>query len=100
MARLFKPTIVRYVDSEGRRCRKGDSGARKKRVKSKTWRGEYRDADGIRQSVKLCTNKEAVRNMLHEFETKAMRGRAGMVDPFEEHHGREISTDVAWFVVA
>ena len=48
MARLFKPTIVRYIDSEGRRCKKGDPGARKKKVKSKTWRGKYRDAEGIR----------------------------------------------------
>ena len=86
MARLFKPTITRYIDSEGRRCKKGDPGARKKRVKSKVWRGEYRDAFGIRRSESLCSNKEAARQLLAELERKAQYERAGLTSPFEKHH--------------
>jgi integrase len=88
MGHVYKPTIVRYADAEGRRCKKGDSGARKRRVKSKTWRGEYRDGEGNKQNVTLCRNKEAARHMLHELEVKAVRGRAGLVDPFEQHRKR------------
>ena len=98
MGRLFKPTIVRYLDADGRRCRKGAPGARKKRSKSKTWRGEYTDADGNRKSVGLCSNKEAARHLLHELEVKAARGRAGLADPFEEHHQRLLSEHLVDFV--
>ena len=85
MARLFKPTITRYVDPQGRRCKKGDPGAHKKRVKSKTWRGQYRDADGVTQNVKLCTNKPAAAQMLNDLVRRAEREQAGLVDPFEQH---------------
>lgn len=97
MARLFKPTIVRYTDSEGRRCKKGDPGARKKRVKSKTWRGEFRDADGILGSVKLCTNKPASAQMLAELVRRAEREQAGLVDPFEQHRKRPLAEHLADF---
>ena len=98
MGRLFKPTITRYVDADGRRCRKGDPGARKKRVKSRTWRGEYTDADGNRESVGLCSNKEAARHLLHELETRVALGRAGLVDSFEEHHKQPLSEHLADFI--
>ena len=98
MGRLFKPTITRYVDADGRRCRKGDPGARKKRVKSKTWRGEFTDADGNRKSVGLCSNKEAARHLLHELETRVALGRAGLIDSFEEHHKQPLSEHLADFI--
>ncbi len=97
MGHVYKPTIVRYADSEGRRCKKGDSGARKRRVKSKTWRGEYRDGEGNPQNVTLGRNKEAARHMLHELETKAAHRKAGLFDPFEQHHSRFLIEHLADF---
>jgi hypothetical protein len=97
MARLFKPTIIRYSDLQGRRCKKGDPGALKKRAKSKTWRGEYRDGNNILQPVTLFTDKEASRQKLHELERKAMREQAGLVNPFEEHDKRPLSQHLVDF---
>jgi len=86
MARLFKLTITRYVDPQGRRYKKGDPGTSKKRVKSKTWRGEYRDADGTRKTESLCSNKEAAKQLLAKLEREAQYERAGLTSPFEKHH--------------
>jgi len=97
MARLFKPTITRYADSNGKRCKKGDPGTRKKRIKSKVWRGEYRDADRILRTKSLCTNKEAARQLLAELERKAQHERAGLTSPFEKHHKQLLSSHLQDF---
>jgi len=98
MARLYKPTITRYADANGKRCRKGEPGARKKRVKSKVWRGEYRDADRILRTESLCSNKEAARQLLAELERKAQHERAGLTSPFEKHHKQLLSDHLQDFV--
>jgi len=91
MARLYKPVITRYLNPQtGRRCRKTDPGAVKKNVKSRTWRGAFRDADGILHDIKLCTNKSASRQMLNEAEAAALAGEAGRLQaerrrPLSEH---------------
>ena len=81
MAHLYRPTITRYLDAAGRRVSKGTPGARKKKLKSKIWRGKYRTPDGIVHNVKLCQNKEAARQMLADRVRKAERQEAGLVDP-------------------
>ena len=100
MARLFQPTITRYVDSDGRRCLKDAPGARKVSEKSRTWRGEYRDYSGILRTVKLNANKQASRQMLAELERKAAQqrllgealksrtdARTGALGMHPKHHG-------------
>gem|GEM_PF-1796091 len=98
MARLYKPTITRYANLNGKRCQKGDPGARKKRMKSKVWRGEFRDAEGILRTESLCTNKEAARQLLAELERKAQHERAGLTSPFEKHHKQLLSSHLQDFV--
>ena len=97
MARLFQPTITRYLDSDGRRCLKDAPGARKVSEKSRTWRGEYRDYSGILRTVKLNANKQASRQMLAELERKAAQQKAGLLSPFEEHAQRPLLEHLAEF---
>jgi integrase/recombinase XerD len=85
MARLFKPSTTRYVDANGKRCNKGDPGARKEKpTKSGKWRGEFRDANGALKSVSLCSNKTAARRMLKEIEDRVDLEKAGLSETFEE----------------
>ena len=71
-------------------------------VKPRTWRGEYRDADGVLQTASLVRDRAASLAMLRELEVEAERGRAGLVDPFAEHartpladHLRDYGADLA-----
>ena len=98
MARLFRPTIVRYIDSQDRRCRKDSPNARKVVKKSGTWRGEYRDASGVVRSVTLCSHKQASRQMLAELERKAMQQKSGLVSPYDEHARRPLIEHLEEFV--
>src|ERR1043165_7729277 len=99
MARLYRPSIMRYLDPKsGKRVPKGTPGARKSKTKSKTWRGQYRDADGILQSESLYTDKEASSVKLTELVRKSKRIAAGLVDPFEAHASRPLVEHVADFI--
>ena len=96
MARLYRPTITRYVDpSTGKRCSKDTPGAKRVKSKSKTWRGEFRDADGILRSEALCANKQAAQIMLAERIRQVQSG-----DPFHEHRSRPLAQHVADFETA
>ncbi|MGD9857552.1 MAG: hypothetical protein AB7U20_21630, partial [Planctomycetaceae bacterium] len=94
IARIYRPTIVRYVDpATGKRCMKDTPGAKRVRVKSKTWRGEYRDADGILRSEALCANKQAAQTKLAERIRAVQSG-----DPFHQHRRRPLTEHVADFI--
>jgi integrase/recombinase XerD len=95
MGRLFRPTIIRYVDRDGKRCRKSDPGARKKSAKSRVWRGEYRDADGLLQTQSLGRNKQAARQMLAELERRVEFEKAGLTSPLEEPANRPLAEHIA-----
>jgi len=98
MARLFKPSTTRYVDANGKRCNKGDPGARKEKpTKSGKWRGEYRDANGALKSVSLCSNKSAARRMLKEIEDRVDLEKAGLSESFEESAKTPLSQHVDEF---
>ena len=98
MARLFKPSTTRYVDANGKRCNKGDPGARKEKpTKSGKWRGEYRDANGITKSISLCSNKVAARRMLKEIEDRVDLEKAGLSESFEESAKTPLSQHVYEF---
>ena len=97
MAHLLKQTTSYYVDSEGRRCKKGTLGAKQKKRKSKKWYGVYVDADGITRRVPLAANKEAARQMLAELEKKAEHLKSGLANPFEEHYQKPLKQHVEDF---
>lgn len=93
MARLYRPTIIRYVDKSGKRCTKNTPGAKRVATKSKTWRGEFRDPDGILRSETLCTNKDAARTMLADRIRAVQSG-----DPFHKHRRRPLTEHVSDFI--
>lgn len=84
MAHVYKPVIIRYVDTDGRRVKKGMPGAKKVRTRSKVWRGKYRASDGRLHDVKLCTDKSAAQAMLQKHVLHAERCDAGLTSPHEE----------------
>lgn len=71
MGSLLKPWITRYVDAEGRAVPKGTAGARKTKERAKKWYGQYRDANGKRCRVPLCTDKQAAKSLLAKLEADA-----------------------------
>src|SRR5262249_8267904 len=73
------------------------TGARRRTSK---WYGQDVDAEGIRRRVPLASNKEAARAMLAELVRQVERGRAGLLDPFHEHHARPLADHLADFEAA
>jgi integrase len=94
MGNLLKIQVVRYVDDQGHRVPKGTPGARRMKEKSAKWYGQFNDADGKRRRVPLCTDKAAARQMLAELERNVVRGRVGLVDPYEKHRTAPIADHV------
>jgi integrase len=94
MSRVFKKSIVRYLDARGRQVPKGTLGARKVKEKSAKWYGR---PPGAPRPVPLCGNKTAAQIMLNELVKKAELGKAGLTDPFEEHRKRPLAEHVADF---
>ncbi len=89
---MYRKTNTRYVDREtGKRSKKDAPGAVKKKEKSKDWYGTYRDANGILQHARLCSNKAAARQMLAELEREVEQQRAGLSSPFAEHAKRPLA---------
>ncbi len=91
MASLYRPTVIRYVDSQGRQVPKGTAGAKRIREKSKTFRGRYRAADGKIRTVSLCDDLDAAETMLAEIAQRAKREARGDIDPFEVHRKRPLT---------
>ncbi len=98
MAHLYRNTVHRYVDPNGKRCSKNTPGACKTVEKSKAWYGRYRDAEGIQHRIRLASDKTIARQMLHELERKALRQTAGLVDPFEAWHSVPLMQHIDDFV--
>ena len=91
MATVFRPTIIRYVNSQGKRVPKSTAGAKRIREKSKTWWGRFRDAQGSPKRVSLCDNRGMAETMLAEIANRAKREAAGDIDPYEDHRKRPLS---------
>ena len=94
MARVFKKSITRYLDAEGRQVPKGTPRARKVREKSAKWYGR---APGAARPVSLCENKAAAQIMLNELVHKAGLATVGLGDPFEAHRKRPLLEHLAEF---
>ncbi len=88
MPRVFKKSIVRYLNADGRQVPKQTPGARKVKEKSKKWYGRV---PGAADPVPLCLNKSAAEILLNELVKKAEMAKAGVVDKFEPHRKRPLS---------
>ena len=97
MASVYRPTVIRYIDSQGRQVPKGTIGAKRTREKSKTFRGRYRGADGKPRTVSLCDDQDAAETMLNELVTRAKREARGDIDPFEDHRKRPLAEHLEHF---
>jgi excisionase family DNA binding protein len=97
MAGLFRPRITRYVNAEGKRCKKGDPGARKVKSKAKKWWGRYKDELGVKRQVPLSANRTAAQQMLAQIVQKAELAKVGIKDPFEAHRNRPLAEHLAEF---
>jgi integrase len=95
--RVFKKSIMRYLDPEGRQVPKGTPGARKVREKSAKWYGR---APGAARPVPLCENKAAAQIMLNELVRKAGLATVGISDPYEQHRKRPLLEHLADFEAA
>jgi integrase len=91
MASLYRPWRVLYTSPTGKRCKKGDPGAKKKKERSDKWYGQFVDAAGDWKRVPLAADKSAAQAMLNELVNKAERQKAGRVDVFEPHFNRPLS---------
>jgi len=96
MAGVYRPTIVRYI-LNGKRVDKGTPGARKVRVKSKTFWGRVPDANGKPKPVSLCDDEEAAEEMLSVLKKRAKRISRGDADPYEDHRLRPLGEHVEDF---
>jgi len=83
---LYRPTIIRWVKDD-KRVPAGTPGAKKKREKSKTWRGRYLDRHGKAKTVALFDDKQLSASKLSLIAQKEREIRAGVrkTDPFEVH---------------
>jgi integrase len=97
MARVFKKTITRYLDADGRQVQKGTPGARRVREKSAKWYGRV---PGAAKPVPLCRNKTAAEQLLGELVRKAEFAKAGIADPFEKHSKRPLLEHLTDFEAA
>ena len=97
MASVYRPTVIRYIDSQGRQVPKGSPGAKRVREKSKTFRGRYRGADGKPRTASLCDDQDAAETMLGELVKRAKREAAGDIDPFEDHRKRPLADHLEEF---
>ncbi len=97
MASLYRPTVIRYINAEGRQVSKGTLDAKRLRERSKTWRGRYRAADGKMRTVSLCDDRDAAETMLNDLANRAKREARGDIDPFEDHRQRTLAEHVEDF---
>jgi len=84
MANLFKPWLVRYIDTQGHRVKKGTRGAIRKKERSKKWYGQFLDHTHTRKRVPLYRDKRASQSKLLELIQDDDRRAEGIADPFVE----------------
>src|SRR3954463_10728581 len=90
MASVFKRG--RWVDSNGRKCRKGTSGA--VWHESRFWTIQY-FVNGKAKTVKGFTDKAASEQLGAKMERAKARGEVDLVDLYKPHRGRPLPQHVA-----
>jgi hypothetical protein len=89
MATIYRPTTIRYLDKNGRQVPKGTLGAKRKRVRSKTWRAKYGDVDGAEKTVSLGTeDRQEAQERLADLTLKLKQRQS---DPYAEHQDMALS---------
>jgi integrase len=87
MSRVFRKSIVRHLDAEGKQVPKGTPGARRVKEKSAKWYGQV---PGDKRHIPLCENRSAAQTMLNELVRKAGLATVGLADPYEAHRQRPL----------
>ncbi len=68
------------------------------RKRGAVWYYRYVDADGVKQSVKGCSNERATWDMAHAAEAEAAKIRAGLIDPkdlaMRQHDARPLANHI------
>jgi integrase len=95
MASLFRPKRVHYQLANGKRVKKGTSGARKVRKRSEKWYALYLDANDEWKRKPLCADKTAAQTMLNDLLTQEDHKRAGRIDGFDEAMARPVAEHLA-----
>ena len=65
---------------------------------SRKWYGSFVDAAGVDRCLPLAADKTAAQQMLAALVRKAELGKAGIVDPFEQHRRRPLAEHLADFL--
>ena len=87
MAKVYKKTIVRYVDAAGKQVSKGTPGARKVALKSGKY---YGTVPGSGKRVPLSPNKSVAEQMLAALIHQAGQEKIHGKDPFADHRDRPL----------
>ena len=84
---LYRPTVTRYVDADGKRVSKGTPGSKVVREKSATWRARYHDADGVTKTCSLFDDRETSEAKLADILQRERELKAGIRrrDQFEQY---------------
>jgi integrase len=90
--------LARWIDGKNRprEAEVTEDGTRLRQL-SRKWYGCFTDADGVERCVPLATDKTAAQQMLAELVRRAELGKAGIVDPYEQHRKRPLLEHVADF---
>src|SRR5262249_50936560 len=91
---VFKKLVVRYLDAQGRQVRKGTPGATRVQEFSRKYYGRV---PGTTRLVPLAANKIAAELMLANMIREAEMGKAGIADPYKEHHKRPLAEHLKEF---
>jgi integrase/recombinase XerC len=90
--------FARWIDgkSRPREAELTEDGTRIRQL-SRKWYGCYTDADGVDRCAPLSTDKTAAQQMLAALVRASELGKAGIVDPYEQHRKRPLAEHVADF---
>ncbi len=92
MSQVFKKSIVRYLDADGRQVPKGTPDARHIKAKSTKWYGRV---PGTPKPVPLSANKVVAQQMLAALINKDSLEKVHGPDPFAQHRERPLSEHMA-----
>ncbi len=97
MPSLFKSVTITYRDRKGKKCNKGDPGARKVRIKSDNWYGRYKDHKGKTVTCPLCPDKVKAKEILAKLVSDAAQVRHGVKpDPETEAQNKSLQERLDW----
>lgn len=89
MGTLYRKHSTRWV-LEGKCVKAGTPGARQVRQKLPRWYGDYTDAQGVRRTVSLMTDKGVSNKALAKLEAEAEKERMGLMPAAAKHLDRPL----------